>query len=128
MSDAEGLAQDVVVRCWQTFHSFNPQRGNFRAWIATLTNNYLNTCHRSAKRQTIADQEPEDRPLDNLDVAFIDDDQSERDLSHLPKQMYQIAAMLGMGYTRQEVAETIGCSIQTLERLVAQHKSTLEAA
>ena len=121
--DTEDAAQDIVLRVGEIFRNFDPSRGNFRSWVYVLTTNYLNSCHRSAKRsRERIEQETNERPLDSILPAPIE--MPSRSTKSLPEPMQKITALLVLGYTKDEIADKLGCSVRTVERRIESHLAT----
>ncbi len=53
---AEDLLMDVVLKAYENFHTFNPEKGKFRTWIFTLTHNHLVNFWRSNKKTASLEQ------------------------------------------------------------------------
>lgn len=122
--DAEAAAQDIALRVWETMRSFDPERGDFRSWVAVLTRNYLNSCHRNGKRVRV-EQEPEDGRLGEMNVMSPAGEPTHYDITKLPEDIRKIAARLVLGYTKQEIADQLGCSTRTVEREIERHIAAL---
>lgn len=55
--DAEEVVQDVFMRVWEKSHQFDPARGSFSAWLATMTRNAALDLLRK-KRRAAPEHEP----------------------------------------------------------------------
>ncbi|MBN2095895.1 RNA polymerase sigma factor [Candidatus Peregrinibacteria bacterium] len=53
---AEDLLMDVVLKAYEKFHTFDPEKGAFRTWIFTLTHNHLVNFWRSNKKSVSLDE------------------------------------------------------------------------
>lgn len=53
---AEDLLMDVVLKAYEKFHTFNPEKGVFKTWIFTLTHNHLVNFWRSNKKSVSLDE------------------------------------------------------------------------
>lgn len=52
--EAEDVLMDVVVRAYENFHTFDPQKGSFQKWIYSIAWNYLKNLWRSQKGKETA--------------------------------------------------------------------------
>jgi RNA polymerase sigma-70 factor, ECF subfamily len=53
--DAEDLTQDVFIKLYANLRSFDPAKGSFHTWIATLTRNLLVDHFRRSRQQRATD-------------------------------------------------------------------------
>jgi RNA polymerase sigma-70 factor, ECF subfamily len=64
-SDAEDLTQEVFLKLYRNFSSFDVDKGSFQTWITTLTRNLLVDHYRRTKLE---------RATDSLDASLSSDD------------------------------------------------------
>jgi RNA polymerase sigma-70 factor (ECF subfamily) len=69
--DAEDLAQEVFIKMYRTLKTYDPDKGAFMTWVATLTRNLLVDHFRRSKqdRVTASMEEPVGADEDSLPVA-----------------------------------------------------------
>lgn len=125
--DPESIAQECMLRTWQILDKYDPERGNFRAWVAVLVRNYIFSRCRSERHSIPVDQEPGDMSLDALAAPPDPDTRPARDVSLLPPTIQRIAARLTLGYSVREIAAQMGCSVRTVQRSIANHIETQAA-
>lgn len=53
--DAEDLTQDIFLKMYGRLRAFDPARGSFPAWIATLTRNHLVDHYRRSRLERVSD-------------------------------------------------------------------------
>jgi RNA polymerase sigma-70 factor (ECF subfamily) len=58
--DAEDLTQEVFIKMYRTLNSYDPERGSFMTWVATMTRNLLVDHFRKSKQ---------DRATESLDSS-----------------------------------------------------------
>ena len=51
---AEDLMMDVVVKAYENFEKYNPDKGSFKNWIFTIANNHLKNHWRSLKKEMLS--------------------------------------------------------------------------
>jgi RNA polymerase sigma-70 factor (ECF subfamily) len=47
-ADADDVVQESLSAAWRSRHTFDPQRGSFRAWLLAIA---MNECRRAARRR-----------------------------------------------------------------------------
>lgn len=55
LDDAQDLAQDVFIKIYRTFKSYDSGKGAFATWVTTLTRNLLVDHYRSSKQERVTD-------------------------------------------------------------------------
>lgn len=50
-AQAEDLLMDVVLKAYENFHKFDPEKGSFKTWIFTLAHNHLVNFWRDNKKK-----------------------------------------------------------------------------
>ncbi len=56
-SDADDLTQETFIRVYRSLHTFDPKRGKFRTWVATIARNVAR--RRWSRRKPDASMDPE---------------------------------------------------------------------
>lgn len=121
-TDPEDIGQRVTIKVWKQWKKYTG-KGSFAGWVSRMTRNMMLDDFRASDP---VDQPSEASEEEQTTTTYLDS--QDRDFTALPEEMHRIAAMLRMGYTRQEVADKIGCSVRTLERVVDRYATSLEAA
>lgn len=120
-SDPEDIGQRATIKVWQQWTSFDGS-GSFAGWVSRITRNLVIDGYRG-------DDPVEQMDDDTSEPACLPPTwNAERNFESLTGDIGKIAAMLSMGYSRQETADALRCSVRTLERIVERHASTLEPA
>lgn len=58
---AEDLLMDIILKAYEHFDSFNPQKGSFKTWIFTLAHNHLvNFWRDTRKKKTVSIEQLEE--------------------------------------------------------------------
>lgn len=117
--DTEAFAQDFVTDLWQRWPL--TVKKSFSGLVTKLIRNKLTRDWQQRQRQIPIESPREEEDAADLiarkAVVIRHDD---RDLSTITDdRKRKVAAMLLMGYTKQEAADAIGCSLRTIERMAA---------
>jgi len=118
--DAEDAAQQISVKAWRALIRFS-RRSSFRSWVHGIAKRYLIDEIREAKRKPMLSV-PETE-----ETSTVIDEPPIRDFRLLPYRIHQIAVLLATGHTQAEAAESIGCSVRTLQRIVSEYEMSLES-
>ncbi len=51
---AEDLMMDIVLKAYENFEKFDPEKGNFQQWLFTIAGNHLKNHWRGLKKQTVS--------------------------------------------------------------------------
>jgi len=140
-TQAKDLAQEVFLKVWQSAQTYEP-KAKFTTWIYRITVNLCFNELKSARRrkwfsfnrfdedsgntfeETLADNAPsaEDLLLEKERSRQISDT-----LQSLPESQ-RMALILKRydGFSYQEIAQVIGCSVSAVESLLVRAKRTLQ--
>ena len=87
---AEDLMMDVVLKAFEKFETFKPEKGSFKNWIFTIAHNHLKNHWRSLKKQALS--------LDKLEesgfFASIEADLTETSNSIDQTNIYRVLEIL----------------------------------
>ena len=128
-SQAEDVAQEVMLSLWQNVEKYDPTRAKFSTWVYRIT---ANKCLDHLRKKT-PDQLPEDydaateadqdKLLYNKQIAT----QMETSLKTLPERQYLALTLFHyQGLKMQEVAEIMECSSEAVESLLARARRSLK--
>lgn len=128
-SQAEDVAQEVMLSLWQNVEKYDPTRAKFSTWVYRIT---ANKCLDHLRKKT-PDQLPEDydaateaeqdKALYNKQIAT----QMETSLKTLPERQYLALTLFHyQGLKMQEVAEIMECSSEAVESLLARARRSLK--
>lgn len=128
-SQAEDVAQEVMLSLWQNVKKYDPTRAKLSTWIYRIT---ANKCLDHLRKKT-PDQLPEDydaateaeqdKALYNKQIAT----QMEMSLKTLPERQYLALTLFHyQGLKMQEVAEIMECSREAVESLLARARRSLK--
>lgn len=119
-SAAEDVAQQTFERVWRRSSTFDPARGNVRAWLTTCTRHIALDSLRTRRPEPM---DPTDLlcllgpPADEPEVASMRNDSRTRlqhALRHLPEEQARALVMAGVyRMTAQEVADVEGIPLGT---------------
>lgn len=128
-SQAEDIAQEVMLSLWQNVKNYDPSRAKFSTWVYRIT---ANKCL-DHLRKKLPDQLPEDydaateagqdKALYNKQLATM----MEASLKTLPERQYLALTLFHyQGLKMQEVAEIMECSTDAVESLLARARRSLK--
>jgi RNA polymerase sigma factor (sigma-70 family) len=111
---AEDVSQDVFVAFWERPAAFDPQRGNLRTWLGTLTHRRaVDHVRREEARRRRAEREASravaSPDVEEMATALLNAERVRAALDELPpaqRQAIQLAYFGGKTY--RQVAETLG--------------------
>ena len=67
---AEDLLMDIVLKAYENFNKFDPEKGSFKTWIFTLAHNHLvNFWRDNKKKKTVSLENMEE---EGISVAFVE--------------------------------------------------------
>jgi len=126
---ADDLAQDTLVRAWQSRDSFVPGT-NLKAWLFTILRNQYFSDRRRAWRQVAWSDDTAD-----LIPASQGDQESSSELSDTVRAMWQLSAeqrealiLVGAGgFSYEQAAAVSGCAVGTVKSRVARARRALMA-
>src|SRR5476649_853302 len=126
---ADDLAQETLVKAWQSRSSFIPGT-NLKAWLFTILRNQFYSDRRRAWRQMPWDAEAAER------IAGCNDDQAwaaelsdpARALKALPSEQREALILVGAGgFAYEEAARISNCAVGTVKSRVARARKALIA-
>jgi RNA polymerase sigma-70 factor (ECF subfamily) len=133
-AEAENIFQDVLVKVWRNIEHFDPEKGRFFTWLATIARRTALDVVRSPKFARaaeiqnieqavyVADPEPspETKALDQIEVS-----QLVRGLD--PKLKRLIDLVYFQGYTQQEASEALELPLGTVKTRIRTALAQLRA-
>lgn len=124
-AEAQDVVQDVFLQLWNKAADYEPSRGNYFSWAATLTRNRaLDRVRMRARRQEIVQASaPDILPADNADLDSSDSlwlrekaTAVRSALGALPaEQKGAIELAFFNGLTQQEIAQKLGEPLGTVK-------------
>src|ERR1700756_3504898 len=126
---ADDLAQETLVKAWQSRDSFVPGT-NLKAWLFTILRNQFYSERRRAWRQVPWDAENADALPGNSDdqgwAAELSD--IARALQALPAEQREALILVGAGgFAYEEAAQISNCAVGTVKSRVARARRALIA-
>jgi RNA polymerase sigma-70 factor (ECF subfamily) len=126
---ADDLAQEALVKAWQSRDSFVPGT-NLKAWLFTILRNQFYSERRRAWRQVPWDSENADAIPGNSDdqgwAAELSD--IARALQALPAEQREALILVGAGgFAYEEAAQISNCAVGTVKSRVARARRALIA-
>lgn len=126
---ADDLAQEALVKAWQSRDSFVPGT-NLKAWLFTILRNQFYSERRRAWRQVPWDAENADAMPGNSDdqgwAAELSD--IARALQALPAEQREALILVGAGgFAYEEAAQISNCAVGTVKSRVARARRALIA-
>ncbi|WP_371928934.1 sigma-70 family RNA polymerase sigma factor [Pseudomonas sp. LD120] len=131
---AEDIVHDAFLRIWQGASSFDPQRGNARGWMFSITRHLaLNFLRRHGREVAIDEQDPRSQvPLDALPdsealgPALADAGRLQHCLGQLPPQRREclLRAYLD-GYSHMEIATRLATPLGTVKAWIKRSLAAL---
>lgn len=124
---ADDLAQETLVKAWQSRNSFIPGT-NLKAWLFTILRNQFYSDRRRAWRQAPWDQEAAERipggGADQVHSAELSD--TVRALRHLSDEQREALILVGAGgFSYEDAAAICKCAVGTVKSRVARARKTL---
>lgn len=128
-SEAEDMAQDVMLSLWQNISKYDAGKAKFSTWLYRITaNRCLDRIRKKTPEQLPEDYDPviEAEQLDNLYNKQLSK-QMETTLQTLPERQYLALVLFHyQGHRMTEVAEIMECSSEAVESLLARARRTLK--
>ena len=124
---ADDLAQETLVKAWQSRASFIPGT-NLKAWLFTILRNQFYSDRRRAWRQAPWDQDAAERipggGEDQIHSAELSD--TVRALKHLSDEQREALILVGAGgFSYEDAAAICKCAVGTVKSRVARARKTL---
>jgi len=121
LSDADDLAQEVMVQVWRRAETFDPSKASASTWVFTIARNRrIDRLRKIARAQPIEDDplfQPDPEP-DAVEVLSANERELriKEALSNLNKEQRQvIEASFFMGLSHGEVADALGIPLGTVK-------------
>jgi RNA polymerase sigma-70 factor (ECF subfamily) len=124
---ADDLAQETLVKAWQSRSSFIPGT-NLKAWLFTILRNQFYSDRRRAWRQAPWDQEAAERiPGGSSDQIFSAElSDTVRALRRLSDEQREALILVGAGgFSYEDAAAICKCAVGTVKSRVARARKTL---
>jgi RNA polymerase sigma-70 factor (ECF subfamily) len=124
---ADDLAQETLVKAWQSRATFAPGT-NLKAWLFTILRNQFYSDRRRAWRQTPWDQEAAERlPGTSQDQNWSADlSDTARALRQLPDEQREALILVGAGgFSYADAATICHCAVGTVKSRVARARKAL---
>jgi RNA polymerase sigma-70 factor (ECF subfamily) len=131
VSEAEELAQEVMLRVWNRAHSYDPRRAAVSTWIFTIARNLRIDRIRKMKRVDVDPQDPamvaSDAPSPERGSQLRERSRAVRaELQSLPQAQAEIlSAMYYQGRSQAELAAELGLALGTVKSRVRLATQTL---
>jgi len=137
--DAEDVVQETMVYAFRNLHRYDPARGNFRAWLYTIT---VSRCRNARRRKWLpmlnlhallnTRAEPAEADDYSPETAFArltTRESLDKALAQLSTRLREAVALrYGHGLTYREMADILGCPQKTAEsRVRLAHEALREA-
>jgi len=124
---ADDLAQETLVKAWQSRSSFIPGT-NLKAWLFTILRNQFYSDRRRAWRQAPWDQEAAERipggGADQIHSAELSD--TVRALRQLSDEQREALILVGAGgFSYEDAAAICKCAVGTVKSRVARARKAL---
>lgn len=120
-SQAEELAQEVMVTVWRKAHQYDPDKASVSTWIFRIARNRRIDAHRRTRRPELDPDEPMLRPPDpeEPDVTMNRsqiEDMVRKQLDTLPgEQLELLKAAFYQGMTHSEIAKAFNLPLGTVK-------------
>ena len=125
--NADDLAQETLVKAWQSRASFMPGT-NLKAWLFTILRNQFYSDRRRAWRQAPWDQDAAERiPGGGQDQAIAAElSDTVRALRRLSDEQREALILVGAGgFSYEDAAAICKCAVGTVKSRVARARKTL---
>jgi len=126
---ADDLAQEALVKAWQSRDSFVPGT-NLKAWLFTILRNQFYSDRRRAWRQAPWDQEAAEKiPGGGQDQGWSAElSDTARALRALTDEQREALILVGAGgFSYEDAAEICNCAVGTVKSRVARARKALIA-
>jgi len=124
---ADDLAQETLVKAWQSRSTFAPGT-NLKAWLFTILRNQFYSDRRRAWRQAPWDQDAAERiPGASEEQAWAAElSDTARALSSLSDEQREALILVGAGgFSYEAAAQICNCAVGTVKSRVARARKTL---
>lgn len=136
------LVQDTLLKAYEAWDSFDPARGNVRAWLATILKHTFISAYRNGKRADAFEDLPtevstaslygERARAEALDpegvmVHGVLSDEVQRALGDLSQSQRDTLLLDADGFSHAEISERLGVTINTVCSTLFRARMRLEA-
>src|SRR6185312_4635338 len=124
---ADDLAQETLVKAWQSRSAFEPGT-NLKAWLFTILRNQFYSDRRRAWRQVPWDQDAAERvPGTSQDQNWSAElSDTSRALRQLPDEQREALILVGAGgFSYEDAAAICHCAVGTVKSRVARARRAL---
>jgi RNA polymerase sigma-70 factor, ECF subfamily len=124
---ADDLAQEALVKAWQSRESFEAGT-NLKAWLFTILRNQFYSDRRRAWRQTAWDQDAAERIVasDGEQNWAVELSDTARALGSLSDEQREALILVGAGgFSYEDAALICNCAIGTVKSRVARARKSL---
>src|SRR5882724_10426369 len=127
---ADDLAQETLVKAWQSRDTFIPGT-NLKAWLFTILRNQFYSDRRRAWRQAPWDESAAERvPVARGEQTWaVQLSDTARALRGLPAEQREALILVGAGgFSYEDAARISNCAVGTVKSRVARARKALSAA
>jgi len=124
---ADDLAQETLVKAWQSRNTFSPGT-NLKAWLFTILRNQFYSDRRRAWRQAPWDQDAAERiPGASEEQSWAAElSDTARALTTLSDEQREALILVGAGgFSYEAAAQICNCAVGTVKSRVARARKTL---
>ena len=124
---ADDLAQEALVKAWQSRDSFRPG-SNLKAWLFTILRNLYYSDRRRAWRQAPWDDAAEDRipATRGEQMSSLELSDTALAMAMLPAEQREALILVGAGgFSYEDAARISGCALGTVKSRVARARKAL---
>jgi len=124
---ADDLAQEALVKAWQSRDSFRPG-SNLKAWLFTILRNLYYSDRRRAWRQAPWDDSAEERipAAGGEQMSSLELSDTAMAMAMLPAEQREALILVGAGgFSYEDAARISGCALGTVKSRVARARKAL---
>jgi RNA polymerase sigma-70 factor (ECF subfamily) len=124
---ADDLAQEALVKAWQSRDSFRPG-SNLKAWLFTILRNLYYSERRRSWRQAPWDETAVSRlpTSQGEQIASTELSDTARAIAMLPAEQREALILVGAGgFSYEDAAKISGCALGTVKSRVARARKAL---
>ena len=128
-TEAEDLAQEVLLSLWQNIEKYDPERGRLSTWVYRIT---ANRCLDRLRRKKVDQLDDDyDAPVEAEQHDALFDKQVSKEIDgamqDLPeRQQLAVTLFHYQGHSMQEIGEILDCSVDAVESLLARARRSLK--
>lgn len=129
-AEAEDVAQETMLRLWNSASKLEAQNGSVQAWLKRVATNLSIDRLRSSRRLDVTDEVPEQESAPTQLTGLAEQDVAKRvdaALAALPeRQRIALTMFHYQGMSQREVADVLEISEDALESLLARARRGLK--